>query len=161
VAQDDRGNLYVCEYGSNDRVQKFDAAGRFLLAFGKAGEGKGEFQRASGILWRDGLVYVADATNNRIHVFTDAGAYRAMLGAGLGLRFPYDVAPGPDGSLYVIEYGTNRITRVDAAGRLLGRFGRAGTARGAFRTPWGIAVGGNGRIVVADTGNRRLVELAP
>jgi hypothetical protein len=30
-----------------------------------------------------------------------------------------------------------------------------------FNTPWGIGVDDRGRIFVADTGNRRLVELVP
>jgi hypothetical protein len=59
----------------------------------------------------------------------------------------------------VIEYGASRITRVGLDGRLLGRYGRAGSAAGEFATPWGIAVDSLGRIRVADTGNRRLVAL--
>ena len=49
VTVDDRGNLYVCEYGSNDRVQKFDGEGRWRLAFGRFGTGPEAFQRPSGV----------------------------------------------------------------------------------------------------------------
>jgi hypothetical protein len=50
VVQDDRENLYVCEYGGNDRVQKFTVGGKFILAFGGFERGNGKFQRQT--LWR-------------------------------------------------------------------------------------------------------------
>ncbi|MEC8734678.1 MAG: NHL repeat-containing protein, partial [Planctomycetota bacterium] len=39
------GELYVSEYGTNDRVQVFDSDGRFLRAFGASGRGDGQFTR--------------------------------------------------------------------------------------------------------------------
>ena len=66
VSQDPNGNFYVGEYGGNDRVQKFSVDGKFLLQIGKAGSGPGQFQRASGVVWHDGKVYVADSFNNRV-----------------------------------------------------------------------------------------------
>ena len=157
VTKDPQENLYVCEYGSNDRVQKFTSTGSFLLAFGSFGTGPGQFQRPSGIVWDAGKVYVADAFNNRIQEFTDTGQYVRTLGT-VTLHFPYDLRLGSDGAFYVIEYGAARLTKLDRDGRLLGRFGGPGSDLGRFATPWGLAVGDQ-RIVVADTGNRRLVEL--
>lgn len=66
---------------------------------------------------------------------------------------------GADDRLYVIEYGAGRMTRLDLDGRLLGRYGSIGSSLGQFATPWGIAVDAQRRIYVADTGNRRVVEL--
>jgi DNA-binding beta-propeller fold protein YncE len=51
------------------------------------------------------------------------------------------------------------MTKFDLDGRLLGRFGTTGSGAGQFATPWGIAVDAQKRIYVADTGNRRVVEL--
>ena len=68
---------------------------------------------------------------------------------------------GRDGTLYVVEYGVGRVSRVSLDGKLLGRFGSAGSGEGEFATPWGIAVDSKMRIRVADTGNRRIVELIP
>ena len=45
-------------------------------------------------------------------------------------------------------------------GRLIGRFGGPGRDAAELRTPWGVAVFADRTIWIADTGNRRLVELA-
>lgn len=162
VVQDDSGDLYVCEYGGNDRVQKFTADGKLIASFGSFGSGPDQFQRPSGMVWHQGELYIADAINNRIQVFTDAGKFVGTLGgaaAPLSLHFPYDVALGPDGALYIVEYGAGRVSKVSLAGKLLGRFGTRGVGEGQFRTPWGIAVDSKMRLRIADTGNRRIVEL--
>jgi len=162
LAEDASGYLYVCEYGGNDRVQKFTADGEYLLSFGTFGTGREQFQRPSDLVWHEGQVYVADALNNRVQVFSDAGEFKGTLSGpdvDLGLRFPYDIALGPDGTFYVAEYGACRVTAVSPDGRLVGRYGSPGRGAGQFKTPWGIAVGGTGQIYVTDTGNRRMVEL--
>ena len=162
VTKDAQDNLYVAEYGSNDRVQKFTSDGHFLVAFGSFGTGPGQFQRPSGLVWRDGKIYAADAFNNRIQVFTDDGKFLKILesnGHPLALQLPYDLKLAPDDTLYAVEYGACRVTRLDLDGRLLGRYGSTGSGLGQFATPWGIAVDSDNKIYVADTGNRRVVEL--
>jgi ABC-type multidrug transport system ATPase subunit/DNA-binding beta-propeller fold protein YncE len=163
VTQDPHGNFYVGEYGGNDRVQKFSVDGKFLLQIGRCGTEPGEFERASGVVWRDGLLYIADSFNNRIQVFTDTGEFRAIFGApgaAVDLGYPYALALGPQDDLFVIEYSTARVSRFDLkSGRLLGRFGHPGRGERQFATPWGIDVDSQGTILVADTDNRRIVEL--
>lgn len=162
VTFDPAGNLYVAEYGGNDRIQKFGPDGEFLTSFGSFGTGEGQFQRPSGIVWLDGKLYVVDAFNSRVHVFADSGKYHGLLGAeGLGLHYPYDLSLGPDGRLYAVEYGAGRVTALTIDGEVVGRYGRAGHGKGEFATPWGLAVDRAGRIWVADTGNRRIAELIP
>jgi DNA-binding beta-propeller fold protein YncE len=163
VSQDPQGNFYVGEYGGNDRVQKFAVDGKFLLQIGKAGSGPGQFQRASGVVWHDGLLYIADSFNNRVQLFTDTGTYQSIIGlpgSGVTLGFPYALALGPQNDLFVIEYMTARVSRFDlTTKKLLGRFGSQGRGEGEFSTPWGIDVNSKGTVYVADTDNRRLVEL--
>lgn len=162
ICADSQENLYICEYGGHDRVQKFTPDGRWLAEFGSFGIGPEQFQRPSGLVWREGRIYVADGINNRVLIFTDTGKFIGQLGGPSGpiaFNLPYDIALGPDGALHVLEYGAGRFTRVSAAGKLLGRFGASGNREGEFGTPWGIAIDSQGRIYVADTKNRRIVAV--
>ena len=160
IAKDHDENLYVCEYGGNDRVQKFTREGKFLRSFGKFGTGAGELQRPSGLAWREGKVYVADSVNNRLLVYADDGRYEGVFGAeGRPLRFdlPYGVVAAADSTLYVIEYGSGQLKQVSADGKLVGVFGGAGAGEEQFAGPWGLAVDEQRRVYVCDTGNRRMV----
>jgi ABC-type multidrug transport system ATPase subunit/sugar lactone lactonase YvrE len=163
VAQDPHGFLYVSEYGGNDRVQKFTESGEFVVQFGTVGTDPGQFQRASGLLWHAKTLYVADAINNRIQAFRDDGTFlRVVTDPAAGaLDYPYEVALAPDASLFIVEYKAGRVTKISLDGTVLGRFGETGRDVGQFWTPWGLAVTSDGRIFVADTGNRRIVELSP
>lgn len=162
VTTDDSGNLYVAEYGGNDRIQKFDSRGKYLMEFGSFGEGTTQFQRPSGIAWLEGKLYVADAFNSRIHVFDDSGSKSELLDASdIQLHYPYDISLGPEGNLYIVEYGAGRVTVMTTKGELIGRFGTTGRGKHQFSTPWGLAVDSKRRVWVADTGNRRVVELLP
>src|SRR5690606_30262602 len=49
IAFDAAGNVFVSEYGDNDRIQVFDAAGRFIRQIGTFGSGDGQFARPQSI----------------------------------------------------------------------------------------------------------------
>ena len=158
--------LYVAEYGGHDRVQKFTLDGEYVSEFGEVGTGPGQFQRASGLVFRrgsDGVgrVFVSDAINQQVHVFTEDGVFERLLGEGPQLGFPYDIAGGPGGVLAAANYSTGTVTLFDEDGSLRGVYGGAGRDAGQLWTPWGVAVAGDGTVIVADTGNRRLVEFRP
>jgi ABC-type multidrug transport system ATPase subunit/DNA-binding beta-propeller fold protein YncE len=164
VIQDDDGFLYVCEYGGNDRVQKFTPAGEHVMTIGRPGTKPDEFQRPQGLTFLEGHVYVADAVNHRISVFNTAGEFvRTMCDGTSGpeIRYPYDVTAAPDGHLWIAEWGGGRVTCITPDGRLVGRFGSKGRGTGQFYEPWGITTDKRGRVYVADTGNSRIVEIAP
>jgi ABC-type nitrate/sulfonate/bicarbonate transport system ATPase subunit/sugar lactone lactonase YvrE len=165
ICKDAAENLYVCEYGGNDRVQVFTRDGEWLREFGSPGTGTAQFQRPSGLVWHGGKVFVADAINNRVLVFSDAGKFLGLLGAdviGTGapiFGLPYDITLAPDGALYVIEYGAGRLTKLSLDGKMLGRYGSSGTGEAQFATPWGLVADSRLRVFVADTKNRRIVAL--
>lgn len=163
VIQDDKENIYVCEYGNfNDRAQKFRKDGTFVTQIGSYGTEDGQFQRPSGAAWFDGRVYIVDAFNNRVQVFDEDGKLVAILGTSdriSELYYPYDIAVSERGELYVVEYGAGRVSKYDRSGKLLGRYGHPGAGDAQFMTPWGLAVDHRGRVYVCDTGNRRIVEL--
>lgn len=163
ICQDDSQHFYVCEYGGDHRVQKFTNDGTHLLTFGTFGTEPGQFQRPSGIVWHDGRLYIADAINNRVQVFSDAGKFIEVLGessGGLSLEYPYDIAMSRETEeLFVVEYGAGRVTKTDLNGRLLGRYGKTSRGEGGFLKPWGLAIDSQQRLRIADTENHRIVEL--
>jgi len=84
-------------------------------------------------------------------------------GAGPGqFNAPHGLAIGPDGSLYVADSNNHRIQKFDSSGQFVLAFGSPsdpGTtepATGTFNEPWGVAVGPDGSVYVADTWNHRI-----
>jgi sugar lactone lactonase YvrE/4-amino-4-deoxy-L-arabinose transferase-like glycosyltransferase len=75
---------------------------------------------------------------------------------------PRDVALAPDGTFYITDTSNNRIQHIGADGSVLSVWGSfADIAKGAapggtFYEPWGIAVGKDGFVYVADTWNHRI-----
>ncbi|MCH2207437.1 MAG: ATP-binding cassette domain-containing protein [Lentisphaerales bacterium] len=162
ISLDKEQNIYICEYGFNDRVQKFSKEGKFIVSFGKSGVEPGNMQRASDMVWTDGKLYVADAVNNRIQVFSDDGKFLHILknqGAEIPFYLPYDIDQDPNGYLWTVEYANCRLTKTTISGEVLGYFGKAGTELNCFNNPWGLGIDQEGTIYVADTANRRVVVL--
>ena len=163
VVQDDKENLYICEYGNfNDRAQKFRPDGTFVCQIGSYGTEDGQFQRPSGAAWFQGRVYIVDAFNNRVQVFDEDGKLIEILGNSdriSELYYPYDISVSEQGEIYVVEYGAGRVSKFNRSGKLVGRYGRPGRGTAELTTPWGLAVDRRGRVYVCDTGNRRIVEL--
>lgn len=63
------GNLYVADT-LNNRIEIFDADGKFISTFGKAGDGPGYFARPKGVaIDSDGHIWVADGMQDRVQVF--------------------------------------------------------------------------------------------
>jgi DNA-binding beta-propeller fold protein YncE len=80
LAVDGEGNVYVADT-INNRIQIFDADGKFISMFGKAGDGVGYFARPKGVaVDADGHIWVADAAQNRIQIFDRDGHVLAYFG---------------------------------------------------------------------------------
>ncbi|HNT75322.1 MAG TPA: TIGR03663 family protein [Anaerolineae bacterium] len=73
IAVGPEGAIYVADTG-NQRVQVFDAEGRFLTEFGGAGDALGRLNEPTGLaVDAGGQVFVADTWNQRVQVFTSDG----------------------------------------------------------------------------------------
>jgi len=84
LAVDGDGNLYVCDT-LNDRVEVFDADGKFISTYGKNGDGPGYFARPKGIaVDGDGHIWVADGMQDRVQVFNQQWQLLIVFG-GHGL----------------------------------------------------------------------------
>src|SRR4030042_3121234 len=75
---------------------------------------------------------------------------------------PRDLALGLDGSVYVSDTFNNRIQHLADDGTILQVWGtfadisKGEAPGGTFYEPWGIAVGADGSVYVADTWNHRI-----
>ena len=84
MAVDAEGNLYVCDT-LNDRIEVFDADGKFVRTFGKAGDGPGYFARPKGVaIDSDNHIWIADGQQDRVQVFNQEGQLLITFG-GHGL----------------------------------------------------------------------------
>ena len=115
VAVDGSGNVYVAESGNN-RIQKFDSSGNFLLKWGTPGFGDGQFNQPSGVaVDSSGNVYVADKFNDRIQKFDSSGNFLltwGTFGSGDGqFDGPQNVAVDSFGNVYVADRRNNRIQK--------------------------------------------------
>jgi len=161
VAFSPNGNIYVSEYGGNDRIQVFDSNGKALFQFGSPGNEHGQFTRPQALAFNaDGSeLFVADACNHRIQVFAPKGEFiRSIgsLGRGPGeLAYPYSVIVLDDASLLVTEFGNNRIQRLSKDGAPLGMWGSVGRAEGQLQYPWSAAACQDA-LFVLDSGNNRV-----
>lgn len=132
----------------------------------------------------DGHLYISDKFNYRIRrINRSSGRVTTVAGSGVSgaggdggqapaaqLSLVSDIALGTDGSLYIAEFGLHRIRRVDKFGIIstivgtgvAGFSGDGGDAASAtVNTPMGIAIGPDGSLYIADTGNNRIRRVSP
>ncbi len=180
------GTLYVADY-SNQRIRRISPDGVITTVAGNgtkgfAGDGgpatAAEFNNPNGLaIAADGTLYVADLGNERVRKIDPNGTISTVAGNGrygysgdggpataAELRIP-SVAVGPDGVLYIADYGNQRIRRVGADGVIVtvagnGTEGYAGdggpATRAQLSSPTGTAVDGAGNLYIADDKNDRV-----
>jgi DNA-binding beta-propeller fold protein YncE len=80
AAVDKEGNLYVTDM-LNNRIEVFDADGKFIRTWGKIGDGVGEFGRPKGIaVDSDNHIWVVDQALDRVTIFGDKGELLMAFG---------------------------------------------------------------------------------
>ena len=131
----------------------------------------------------DGSLYIADTTNRRIRrlwpdgiITTVAGAANAGFGGdggpaiAAGIGYPRSIAVGPDGSLYITadtypsvrRVGPDGIITTVAGTATTGYSGDGGPAvEASLNSPYGIAIGPDGSLYIAELGNSRIRRVGP
>jgi len=156
LAIDSEGNIYIVD-SRNHRIQKFNSTGMYLTEWGKEGSGKGEFKEPCGIdIGPDGNVYVADTWNGRVEVFTPSGKFIREFGKERGMWGPRDLTVDKDGFVYVCDTGHGKIEKFDKSGAYIKTIGEKGKGKGEFNEPFGIKVGPDDNLYVADRKNFRI-----
>jgi hypothetical protein len=100
-------------------------------------------------------LYIADTANRRVMVYSVDGAMENVIASDL-LQEPVDVAVAPDGTLLILDSGTQGVFRLQAGGELAAIPLQTGLYR-----PRGLTVDGMGNMAVADTGGARVVIVEP
>jgi DNA-binding beta-propeller fold protein YncE len=82
VTADSSDNVYVSDFGENNRIQKFDSNGNFLTEWGTTGSGDGQFINPGLGIAADSAdnIYVADWGNNRVQKFDSNGNFLTKWG---------------------------------------------------------------------------------
>lgn len=89
-----------------------------------------------------------------------------MVITKLDLNMPRNVAAAPDGSIYIADTNNHRVLHLSPEGDVLQTWGSFSGAESdspepiTFNEPWGITVGPEGNVYVADTWNHRVLKFS-
>jgi len=91
LAMDAQNRLYVSDF-AGFCIKVYDADGKFLKSFGRAGDRPGEFARPKGVaVDKEGRVYVVDAAAQVIQIFDAEGRLLLFFGEPKGSAVPLDL----------------------------------------------------------------------
>jgi len=168
---DEDGRLYVADSG-NSRVQRLTYTSSGLAldvpVFGPPSPDKEQkmSQPVGVAAGPKGLIYVADASANRVQVLGPDGSLVLSFGrrgkeAG-EFDGPCGVVVDEGGNIYVADRGNRRVSRFDPKGRPLGVVGVFGTREeDRMGAPSGLALDLEGNLLVTDNKKDRLYKFDP
>ena len=184
VAADAKGNLYIADR-NNNRIRKIDASGTITTVAGNGTGGYGgDGAAATGAMInnitgvavdKNGILYIADKSNNRIRKVdtfgiittiagTGAAAYDGDCGAATAaaINNPRGVAVDTLGNVYIADQANDRVRKIDTAGIITtfagtGTLGYSGDGNAAtaaeLRNPYNIAADRKGNVYISDVDN--------
>jgi DNA-binding beta-propeller fold protein YncE len=163
LAVDQQGSLFAVDNGNN-RIQKFDNTGNFIILWGNFGSANANFHNPTGIACDGkGDVWAVDTNNHRVQKFDGKlGGYIMKFGSrgnGEGqFNSPWGIAVDRvRGYVYVVDSANFRVQKFDMAGEFVMSWGSFGNGDGQFYFPRGVAVDqSDGSVYVVDMGNHRV-----
>ncbi|MEM7228607.1 MAG: 6-bladed beta-propeller [Planctomycetota bacterium] len=153
--------LFVVDQ-DNDRISVRMLDGEIDFVFGVTGSGPGEFMAPTGVaVSPDGDVYVSDAGNERIQVFSLTGVYQrefSLPQSGLGsvLFTPRGLTADRFDRVLIADTFNHRIVMMTSDGAVVRTIGTFGSGEGELKVPTDVTTDFAGRIFVADAGNDRV-----
>jgi sugar lactone lactonase YvrE len=156
LAREASGDLLIADSG-NGRIERYSSSGDRVGSFAAAGPHGEASGRPTGVaVDPDGHVYVA--AGDELLAFDQAGAFVQAWREADGLAFAglIDVAIDREGHVFALDSGNGRVVEIQPGGTV-SSWGSSGAGDGQLTDPTGLAVNSD-TVVVADTGNARIVE---
>uniref|UniRef100_A0A7S0KXU1 Peptidylamidoglycolate lyase n=1 Tax=Asterionellopsis glacialis TaxID=33640 RepID=A0A7S0KXU1_9STRA len=134
VVADDQGNVYIADTW-NHRIQKYDKEGGLVSSWGSRGSGDEELDQPEGMAIFNGILHIADRYNNRIQRTDLEGNFLEAIGSPTRSDFsePTDISFDREGNMYVVEYISERIQKLDQDGTHVADFDKGCSASGQLR----------------------------
>lgn len=156
LAINNEGHLFIVDTGNN-RIVKFDRAGKVILTVGGFGWESEQFDRPLDVTAKTGLdVFVADYNNERIERYDKELNYLSSftsnqtLAENLKFGFPTGIDISKHGELFICDNENNRILKVDAFGNPALSFGDFNWGAGQLQAPVKIEISRDDKIYVSD-----------
>ena len=102
----------------------------------------------------EGFLAVTDGNN--IHLLRKEGSLVRVIGKGVLGGELYGITFDLKGSIWVVDYGNNRVFKLSQDGRLFQTIDHAGSKSDQFNHPIGVSVSPEGLVYICDNGNRRV-----
>ena len=167
---DPQGNLYVADRNIDKeqyRVIKLSPTGQVLTEWHlfKRTYNIGSNGPTGVACDRQGNIYVADTSENRILWLSPAGKLLAKWGSQGDQPGQFDgftsLALDPQGNLFVSEYNNHRIEKFSPTGKLLAVLAKPyGNDPDELEGPIDLGIGAQGDIYVVDQRNNRIMHLS-
>lgn len=159
----DNGNLLISDC-TNGIIQEFSLHGELVNWFGGNGTRPGEFSLPADVKFRNGKIYVAEESNNRLQIFDGDGRYLRSIGVPGGNVFsrPLGVAIAANGDLFVTDYDANRIKRVTGRGQVAVTSSNKPGDAFQYDQPYYIDIDPrDGAILITNRGANEIAVLSP
>ena len=112
ISVDSKGNVLVADL-DNNRIQVFDASGRYLSSITHTTPGQQLRRPISVSVGPDDCVYVVEFDSNRVSIFDANGKYIKSFGKRGNkdgeFNYPHAIAVSDDGYVYISDTRNNRV----------------------------------------------------